>query len=265
MCSSDLIATGIRPAPAKEVKVGERPPVKRALDAAQTRRIGELNKQLNQLESEYTKNNARLKELGMYGVPGGVDFETMDMFEKAPEMGVIFDTPEQYLGSAKSGKISKLRKQLRDVQTPTPITSEELQGARTDYVAAQEAYAKLRKMTPATANMESYYDALRFYYDNEIRNTKKIDGYAKMSEDSPFKIRVGVLEQKVKNVEAKRQAWRDMRAKMAEFPETAEVFKEADAEALDAAEKTVEDARAKMDEADSRARRNGVKIGRAHV
>ena len=252
------IATGIRPEPAKEVKVGERPPVKRALDAAQTRRVGELNKQLNQFESEYTKNNARLKELGMYGVPGGVDFETKDMFEKAPEMGVIFDTPEQYLGSAKSGKISKLRKQLRDVQTPTPVTLEELQSARTDYVAAQEAYAKLRKMSPATANMEAYYDAVRFHYDTELTKIKRTDGYAKLPEDSPIKVLAGALEQKIKKVEAKRQTWRDMRAKMAEFPETAEAFKEADAEALATAEEAVETARTNMDELDSRARRNGV-------
>jgi hypothetical protein len=252
------IATGIRPEPAKEVKVGERPPVKRALDASQTRRMGELNKQLNQFESEYVKNNARLKELGMYGVPGGVDFETRDMFEQAPEMGVIFDTPEQYLGSAKSGKISKLRKQLRDVQTPTPITLEELQGARTDYVAAQEAYAKLRKMAPAKANMEAYYDALRFYYENSAHKLEKSANFAKLPEDSPYKIEVAQLKEKIKKVEAKRKAWRDMRAKMAEFPETAEVFKEADAEALAAAEEAVETARKNMEEADSRARRNGV-------
>jgi len=252
------IATGIRPEPAKEVKVGERPPVKRALDASQTRRMGELNKQLNQLESEYTKNNARLKELGMYGVPGGVDFETRDMFEQAPEMGVIFDTPEQYLGSAKSGKISKLRKQLRDVQTPTPITVEELQGARTDYVAAQEAYAKLRKMAPAKANMEAYYDALRFHYENAAYKLEKSANFAKLPEDSPYKIEVAQLKEKIKKVEAKRKAWRDMRAKMAEFPETAEAFKEADAEALAAAEEAVETARKNMEEADSRARRNGV-------
>jgi len=252
------ITTGIRPEPAKEIKVGERPPVKRALDAAQTRRMGELNKQLNQFEAEYTKNNARLKELGMYGVPGGVDFETADMFEKAPEMGVIFDTPEQYLGSAKSGKISKLRKQLRDVQAPTPITLEELQGARTDYVAAQEAYAKLRKMAPASVNMEAYYDALRFHYENAATKLEKSANFAKLPEDSPYKIEVATLKEKIKRVETKRQAWRDMRSKMEAFPETAEAFKEADAEALAAAEQAVENARALMDEADSRARRNGV-------
>lgn len=252
------ITTGIRSEPAKEVKVGERPPVKRALDAAQTRRMGELNKQLNQFEAEYTKNNARLKELGMYGVPGGVDFETADMFEKAPEKGVIFDTPEQYLGSAKSGKISKLRKQLRDVQAPTPITLEELQGARTDYVAAQEAYAKLRKMAPASVNMEAYYDALRFHYSNAADKLEKSANFAKLPEDSPYKIEVAALKEKMNRVEAKRQAWRDMRSKMEAFPETAEAFKEADAEALAAAEQAVENARAIMDEADSRARRNGV-------
>ena len=286
------ITTGIRPEPAKEVKVGERPPVKRALDASQTRRMGELNKQLNQLESAYTKNNARLKELGMYGVPrtegkeltytvttgpeagttytqkiekpvAGADFKTEDMFEKAPEMGVIFDTPEQYLGSAKSGKIAKLRKQLRDVQEPTPIAIEELQGARTDYVAAQEAYAKLRKMAPATANMEAYYDAVRLHYKNEIDSLisgvfLSKEAFAKQSETASYKIKVAKLEEKIKRIEAKRKAWRDMRAKMAEFPETAEVFKEADAEALATAEQAVETARTNMEEADSRARRNGV-------
>lgn len=252
------IATGFRPEPAKEVKVGERPPVKRALDASQTRRVGELNKQLKQLESEYVKNNARLKELGMYGVPGSVDFETQDMFEKAPELGVIFDTPEQYLGSAKSGKIAKLRKQLRDVQEPTPIALEELQGARTEYVAAQEAYAKLRKMAPASVNMEAYYDALRFHYENAVYKLEKSANFAKLPETSPYKIEVVELKEKINRIEAKRKAWQDMRAKMAEFPETAEVFKEADAEALDTAEQAVEAARTKMDEADSRARRNGV-------
>ena len=252
------ITTGIRPEPAKEVKVGERPPVKRALDAAQTRRMGELNKQLNQFESEYTKNNARLKELGMYGVPGGADFKTQDMFEKAPELGVIFDTPEQYLGSAKSGKIAKLRKQLRDVQEPTAITLEELQAARTDYVAAQEAYAKLRKMAPASVNMEAYYDALRFHYENAADKLEKSANFAKLPEDSPYKIEVAQLKQKIKSVEAKRKTWQDMRAKMAEFPETADVFKEADAEALATAEQAVEVARKNMEEADSRARRNGV-------
>jgi hypothetical protein len=252
------IATGFRPEPAKEVKVGERPPVKRALDASQTRRVSELNKQLKQLESEYVKNNARLKELGMYGVPGGVDFETKDMFEKAPELGVIFDTPEQYLGSAKSGKIAKLRKQLRDVQEPTAIALEELQGARTEYVAAQEAYAKLRKMAPASVNMEAYYDALRFHYENAAYKLEKSANFVKLPETSPYKIEVVELKEKIKRIEAKRKAWQDMRAKMAEFPETAEVFKEADAEALDAAEQAVEIARTKMDEADSRARRNGV-------
>lgn len=252
------ITTGIRPEPAREVKVGERPPVKRALDAAQTRRMNELNKQLKQFEAEYTKNNARLKELGMYGVPGGVDFETTDMFEKAPEMGVIFDTPEQYLGSAKSGKISKLRKQLRNAQAPTPITLEELQGARTDYVAAQEAYAKLRKMAPTSVNMEAYYDAVRFHYETVADELKKSSNFANLPDDSPYKIEFAALKNKIDRVEAKRQAWRDMRAKMAEFPETAEAFKEADAEALAAAEQAVENARAIMDEADSRARRNGV-------
>ena len=252
------ITTGIRPEPTKEVKVGERPPVKRALDASQTRRMGELNKQLNQFEAEYTKNNARLKELGMYGVPGGVDFKTEDMFEKAPELGVIFDTPEQYLGSAKSGKIAKLRKQLRDVQAPTPIAIEELQGARTDYVAAQEAYAKLRKMAPATANMEAYYDAVRLHYTNAIDALEKSNAFRSLPEDSPYKKEVVELKKKRERIEAKRKAWRDMRAKMAEFPETAEVFKEADAEALATAEQAVETARTNMEEADSRARRNGV-------
>jgi len=281
------ITTGIRPEPTKEVKVGERPPVKRALDASQTRRMGELNKQLNQLESAYTKNNARLKELGMYGVPrtegkeltytvttgpeagttytqkikkpvAGADFKTEDMFEKAPEKGVIFDTPEQYLGSAKSGKIAKLRKQLRDVQAPTPIAIEELQGARTDYVAAQEAYAKLRKMAPATANMEAYYDAVRLHYTNAIDALEKSNAFASLPEDSPYKKEVVELKKKRERIETKRQAWRDMRAKMAEFPETAEAFKEADAEALAAAEQAVETARTNMEEADSRARRNGV-------
>ena len=281
------IATGIRPEPAKEVKVGERPPVKRALDASQTRRVGELNKQLNQFEAQYTKNNARLKELGMYGVPrvegqdytytmtegpekgttytikplkpvAGADFKTQDMFEKAPELGVIFDTPEQYLGSAKSGKIAKLRKQLRDVQEPTFIALEELQGARTDYVAAQEAYAKLRKMSPATVSMEAYYDALRFHYENAANKLEKSANFAKLPEDSPYKIEVVELKEKIKSIEAKRKAWQDLRAKMAKFPETAEAFKEADAEALDAAEQAVETARTKMDEADSRARRNGI-------
>lgn len=290
------ITTGIRPEPTKEVKVGERPPVKRALDASQTRRMGELNKQLNQLESAYTKNNARLKELGMYGVPrtegkeltytvttgpeagttytqkiekpvAGADFKTEDMFEKAPEQGVIFDTPEQYLGSAKSGKIAKLRKQLRDVQAPTPVAIEELQGARTDYVAAQEAYAKLRKMAPATANMEAYYDAVIFNYKEAIDNLKYVftkEGrtlnalYANLPESSLQKTTVAALENKVERIETKRQAWRDMRAKMAEFPETAEAFKEADAEALAAAEQAVETARTNMEEADSRARRNGI-------
>jgi hypothetical protein len=281
------IATGIRPEPAKEVKVGERPPVKRALDASQTRRVGELNKQLNQFEAQYVKNSARLKELGMYGVPrvegqdytytvtdgpekgvtytikplkpvAGADFKTPDMFEKAPELGVIFDTPEQYLGSAKSGKIAKLRKQVRDVQEPTAIALEELQSARTEYVAAQEAYAKLRKMSPATVNMEAYYDALRFHYENAANKLEKSANFAKLPEDSPYKIEVAELKEKIKRVEAKRKAWRDLRAKMAEFSETAEAFKEADAEALDTAEQAVETARTKMDEADSRARRNGI-------
>lgn len=281
------ITTGIRPEPAKEVKVGERPPVRRALDAGQTRRMTELNKQLNQLESEYTKNNARLKELGMYGAPreegreltytvttgpeagttytqkfekpvASADFETKDMFEKAPELGVIFDTPEQYLGSAKSGKISKLRKQLRDVQEPTAITLEELQGARTDYVAAQEAYAKLRKMAPATVNMEAYYDAVRFHYVYAATKIENSDNFVKLAEDAPLKLEVVRLKEQVEKVEAKRQAWRDMRAKMEKFPETAEAFREADAEALANAEQAVETARANMDAADSRARRNGI-------
>jgi hypothetical protein len=180
-------------APGKEVKVGEKAP-RRGLSEEQQQELKRLNKRMEALQKSLAQNQASLDDLGLFAAKGAgtaqfkfegpegqkraVQVETPDLFAPTAEQGVIFETPEQFLGSAKYGKIAKLRKELTRVVSTMPVSFEDLQKARTDYVTAISALEKLRKTPEAT--QFNYYAVLSGQYTfqaDRMRNKSK-ESYA---------------------------------------------------------------------------------------
>jgi hypothetical protein len=151
------IATGLKPAEEKEVRLGERPPPRRPLNEAQLRRVRELNKLLDSLETAYVKNKKALQDIGLFSTSKTEDLFTQDMFGEAPEKGVVFESAEKFLGSSKYGKIAKMRKAAKETVATLPVTQAELYQVRTDYVAANTVLSNLRKMGRGTLPTTSQY------------------------------------------------------------------------------------------------------------
>jgi hypothetical protein len=147
-------------APGKEVKVGAKVP-RRGLSEEQQQELKRLNKRMEALQKSLAQNQASLDDLGLFAAKG-VDTTTGDLFAPTAEQGVIFETPEQFLGSSKYGKIAKLRKEANRLASIMPVRIEDLQKARTDYVTALGALENLRKRPEAT--QFNYYGELSGQY-----------------------------------------------------------------------------------------------------
>ena len=164
-------------APGKEVKVGAKVP-RRGLSEEQQQELKRLNKRMEALQKSLAQNQASLDDIGLFAAKGAgtaqfkfegpegqkraVQVETPDLFAPAAEQGVIFETPEQFLGSSKYGKIAKLRKEANRLASIMPVRIEDLQKARTDYVTALSALENLRKRPEAT--QFNYYGELSGQY-----------------------------------------------------------------------------------------------------
>jgi len=147
-------------APAKGVKVGEKVP-RRGLSEEQQQELKRLNKRMEALQKSLAQNQASLDDIGLFAAKG-IDTTTEDLFAPTAEQGVIFETPEQFLGSSKYGKIAKLRKEVNRLASIMPVRFEDLQKARTDYVTALGALENLRKRPEAT--QFNYYGELSGQY-----------------------------------------------------------------------------------------------------
>jgi hypothetical protein len=146
--------------PGKEVKVGQKVP-RRGLSEEQQQQLKQLNKRMEALQKSLAQNQASLDDLGLFAAKG-VDTTTEDLFAPTAEQGVIFETPEQFLGSSKYGKIAKLRKEANRLTSIMPVRFEDLQKARTDYVTALGALENLRKRPEST--QFNYYGELSGQY-----------------------------------------------------------------------------------------------------
>ena len=151
------IATGLKPVEEKEVRLGERVPPRRPLNEAQLRRVRELNKLLDSLETAYVKNKKALQDIGLFSTGKTEDLFTEDMFGEAPEKGVVFESAEKFLGSSKYGKIAKLRKAANETVATLPVTQAELYQVRTDYVTANTVLSNLRRMGKGSLPTTSQY------------------------------------------------------------------------------------------------------------
>jgi hypothetical protein len=163
--------------PGKEVKVGAKVP-RRGLSEEQQQQLKQLNKRMEALQKSLAQNQASLDDIGLFAAKGAdtaqykfegpagqkraVQVETPDLFAPTAEQGVIFETPEQFLGSSKYGKIAKLRKEANRLTSIMPVRFEDLQKARTDYVTALGALENLRKRPEAT--QFNYYGELSGQY-----------------------------------------------------------------------------------------------------
>ena len=154
--------------PGKEVKVGAKVP-RRGLSEEQQQQLKQLNKRMEALQKSLAQNQASLDDIGLFAAKG-VDTTTEDLFAPTAEQGVIFETPEQFLGSSKYGKIAKLRKELERLANIMPVRFEDLQKARTDYVTALGALENLRKRPEAT--QFNYYGELSGQYALQAENMR---------------------------------------------------------------------------------------------
>ena len=257
-------------APGKEVKVGEKAP-RRGLSEEQQQQLKRLNKRMEALQKSLAENQASLDDIGLFAAKG-VDTTTPDLFAPTAEQGVIFDTPEQFLGSAKYGKIAKMRKEVERLANTLPVTYEDLLKARTDYVAAQSALEKLRK-TPA-ATQFNYYGELAGQYAIQAENMRN-----KAKESYASGNKVTRSQWTMQDAEAKRlQERADLYEKMASSAKLLDISKystelqqvivEAKLQGLDIeedsreiglslAQKNVERLKTAMNDMDELARKNG--------
>ena len=255
----------------KTVKVGEKAP-RRGLSEEQQQELKRLNKRMEALQKSLAENQASLDDVGLFAAKG-VDTTTEDLFAPTAEQGVIFETPEQFLGSAKYGKIAKMRKEVERLANTMPVTYEDLLKARTDYVAAQSALEKLRK-TPA-ATQFNYYGELAGQYAMQAENMRN-----KAKESYASGNKVTRAQWTMQDAEAKRlQAKADLYEKMASSAKLLDISKystelqqvivEAKLAGLDIeedsreiglslAQKNVERLKTAMNDMDELARKNGV-------
>jgi hypothetical protein len=136
------------------------------LSEEQQQQLKQLNKRMEALQKSLAQNQASLDDIGLFAAKG-VDTTTEDLFAPTAEQGVIFETPEQFLGSSKYGKIAKLRKEANRLTSILPVRFEDLQKARTDYVTALSALENLRKRPEST----------QFNYYGELSGQYKFQAY----------------------------------------------------------------------------------------
>jgi hypothetical protein len=261
------LATGLKIEQPKEIKLGERTPPKVSLDAKQVAEYKRLTKQLDALERAYVNNKGAMESVGLYS--GTVDTLTEDMFGTAPELGVVFETPEKFLGSAKYGKIAKLRKAANQTADVLPVSTAELYAARSDYVAATNVLGALRKLRTKSASVSEYFNLMSAEY------LRQADAVKDRRESQSDVAKTGWegrkwleneekrLRQLAKDAETRAQFFlhtltEQQAATMQEFNEAAKEVDIATADGMVTAQAAVDRAKEKMDAVDARAEKNGV-------
>ena len=192
--------------PGKEVKVGAKVP-RRGLSEEQQQQLKQLNKRMEALQKSLAQNQASLDDIGLFAAKG-VDTTTEDLFAPTAEQGVIFETPEQFLGSSKYGKIAKLRKEANRLTSIMPVRFEDLQKARTDYVTALGALEKLRKTPDATPL--TYYGVLAGQYTFQVDKMRKKAQEANASGDELLKIKAKLYTEEADRLQARAKFYEKM-------------------------------------------------------
>jgi hypothetical protein len=257
-------------APGKEVKVGAKVP-RRGLSEEQQQQLKQLNKRMEALQKSLAQNQASLDDIGLFAAKG-VDTTTEDLFAPTAEQGVIFETPEQFLGSSKYGKIAKLRKEANRLASILPVRFEDLQKARTDYVTALGALENLRKRPEAT--QFNYYGELSGQYALQAENMRN-KAKASYASGSKFaRAQFATQDAEAKRLQERADLYEKManNAKLLDISKYSEDLQQAVAEAklqglnveedsreigLSMAQKNVDRLKAAMNDMDELARKNG--------
>lgn len=261
------LATGLTIAEPKEVKLGARVPPRVALNAEQVAQYKQLTKQLDALERAYVNNKGAMESVGLYS--GNIDTLTEDMFGAAPELGVVFETPEKFLGSAKYGKIAKLRKAASQTADVMPVSTSELYAARSEYVAATNVLAALRKLKTKTPPVSTYYQLMSGEYlrqaeavreRNESQSDASKSGWEgrKWLEKEEKRLRALAEEAEARAKFFLHTLTEQQAATLQEFNEAAKEVEMATADGMVTAQAAADRAKEKMDAVDARAVKNGV-------
>ena len=262
-------------APSKEVKVGAKVP-RRGLSEEQQQQLKRLNKRMEALQKSLAQNQASLDDIGLFAAKG-IDTTTGDLFAPTAEQGVIFETPEQFLGSAKYGKIAKLRKDVNRFASIMPVRYEDLQKARTDYVTALGALQDLRKRPEAT--QFNYYGVLAGQYTFQADRMRKkafeTRAEALASQNNLLERKANLYKEESKRLQERADLYEKManNAKLLEISKYSEDLQQIVAEAkiqgldvendsreigLSMAQKNVDRLKAAMTDMDELARKNGL-------
>jgi len=201
-----------------------------------------------------------------------VDTTTEDLFAPSEEQGVIFETPEQFLGSSKYGKIAKLRKEASRLTSIMPVRFEDLQKARTDYVTALGALENLRKRPEAT--QFNYYGELSGQYALQAENMRN-KAKASYASGSKFaRAQFATQDAEARRLQERADLYEKManNAKLLDISKYSEDLQQAVTEAklqglnveedsreigLSMAQKNVDRLKAAMNDMDELARKNG--------
>ena len=262
-------------APGKEVKVGAKVP-RRGLSEEQQQQLKRLNKRMEALQKSLAQNQASLDDIGLFAAKG-IDTTTEDLFAPTAEQGVIFETPEQFLGSSKFGKIAKLRKDVNRLASIMPVRYEDLQKARTDYVTALGALQDLRKRPEAT--QFNYYGVLAGQYTFQADRMRKkafeTRAEALASQNNLLERKANLYKEESKRLQERADLYEKManNAKLLEISKYSEDLQQIVAEAkiqgldvendsreigLSMAQKNVDRLKAAMTDMDELARKNGL-------
>ena len=254
------------------VKLGDKAPPRRGFTGEQAAQLRVLNKQLDALENALVEARAAQADMGLF--VGSIDTQTGDLFGPTEEQGVIFETAEKFLKSATYGKIAKLRKQVKEVENTLPVSSTEVQQARTNYVVALTALQNLRK-TLGTRTEFNYYAELAGQYGIQADAMAKKKAEAASSKDKRERARWTAFDDEAKRLNALSAAFQ----KMADNASLLDISKYApDVQALVAqakvagqdvkgeerdiavamAQKNVDSLKQTMDAMDERAKKHGV-------
>jgi len=256
--------------PGKEVKVGAKVP-RRGLSEEQQQQLKQLNKRMEALQKSFAQNQASLDDIGLFAAKD-VDTTTEDLFAPSEEQGVIFETPEQFLGSSKYGKIAKLRKEASRLTSIMPVRFEDLQKARTDYVTALGALENLRKRPEAT--QFNYYGELSGQYALQAENMRN-KAKASYASGSKFaRAQFATQDAEARRLQERADLYEKManNAKLLDISKYSEDLQQAVTEAklqglnveedsreigLSMAQKNVDRLKAAMNDMDELARKNG--------
>ena len=257
---------------ATEVKLGDKAPSRRGFTAEQTAQLRVLNKQLDALENALVETRATQSDMGLF--VGSIDTQTGELFAADPVQGVIFETAEQFLGSATYGKIAKLRKQVKEVSNTLPVSVDELQQARTDYVVALTSLQNLRKQL-GTRTAFNYYAELAGQYSLQADAMAKKKAEAAASKNKLERARWTAFDAEAKRLSALSDAFQkmadnanlldiskyspDVQALVAQAKVAGQDVKGEERDiAVAMAQKNVDSLKQTMDATDERARKHGV-------